>query len=158
MRPAQRLAQLAIGFIAGVGVERLERPQQCVRHRVPLPRLCQVTEKPAQNGSSRSIHIVLKPVAIAGTVSAEYGRKYGADASAMTQVHIAMVAVPPPDVFLEWIRRIGQTPALPDSGGFQSDEYVESTDGQEMLTDSDPNAIDQQETLPATDDTNVTTQ
>jgi hypothetical protein len=46
------------------------------------------------------------PVAVGGTVSADASRKYGADSSAMTAVHLNLVAVPPPGPFLEYIRQV----------------------------------------------------
>lgn len=45
------------------------------------------------------------PAAIAGTVSADSSRKYGSDSSAMTAVHLTLVAVPPPAEFLDYIRK-----------------------------------------------------
>ena len=46
------------------------------------------------------------PVAVGGTVSAESSRKYGAESSAMTAVHLRLVAVPPPAAFLDYIRMV----------------------------------------------------
>jgi hypothetical protein len=45
------------------------------------------------------------PVAIGGSVSADSSRKYGAESSAMTAVHVVMVAVPPPAEFLDYVRK-----------------------------------------------------
>lgn len=63
------------------------------------------------------------PVAVGGTVSADASRKYGADSSAMTAVHLKLVAIPPPGPFLEYIRQVnamqermnGAVEALPTS-------------------------------------------
>jgi hypothetical protein len=59
------------------------------------------------------------PVAIAASASVDYNRKYGAESSAMTEVHIAMKAVPPPETFLEWVRQLDQMPVaeFTDSSG-----------------------------------------
>ncbi len=46
------------------------------------------------------------PVAMAGTVSSDSSRKYGAESSAMTAVHLQLVSVPPPAPFLEYIRQV----------------------------------------------------
>mgnify|MGYP000264058132 CR=1 FL=1 len=58
------------------------------------------------------------PVAMAGTVSSDSSRKYGAESSAMTAVHLQLVSVPPPAPFLEYIRQVNgvqTSKALPSS-------------------------------------------
>jgi hypothetical protein len=70
----------------------------------------QVEENLGAKGSM-SADMKSGPVAIAGTVSADYGRKYGAESSAMTHVQVTMVAVPPPAEFLEFVRKLDALPA-----------------------------------------------
>lgn len=44
------------------------------------------------------------PVAIAASANADYGRKFGMDASMMTHLRLNLVSVPPPQAFLEFVR------------------------------------------------------
>lgn len=73
-------------------------------------------------GGSLSADIKAGPVAIAGTVSADYGRKYGAESSAMTQIHLVLASVPPPTAFLEWARKLDQLPAAAPPSDTADDE------------------------------------
>jgi hypothetical protein len=65
----------------------------------------QVEDKKSVQGSA-SANVNKGPVAVAGTVSVDSARKYGAESSAMTAVHLQLVSVPPPGPFLEYIRQV----------------------------------------------------
>jgi hypothetical protein len=56
--------------------------------------------------ASGTASVTKGPVAVAGTVSVDASRKYGAESSAMTQVHLQLVSVPAPGPFLEYIRKV----------------------------------------------------
>jgi len=64
----------------------------------------QVEESKSMSASAQG-KVDKGPVAIGGTMSADSSRKYGAESSAMTAVHVQMVAVPPPAEFLDYIRK-----------------------------------------------------
>ena len=68
-------------------------------------------EESSATKASLSADMKAGPVAIAGTMSADSSRKYGAESSAMTHVKVTMVAVPPPTEFLEFVRKIDALPA-----------------------------------------------
>ena len=63
-------------------------------------------EEASSTKGSLSADLKKGPVAVAGTVSADSSRKYGAESSAMTHVKCTMVAVPPPAEFLEFVRKL----------------------------------------------------
>lgn len=45
------------------------------------------------------------PVAVAANVSVDDGRRFNLDASLMVNLRLSLVAVPPPQAFLEYVRR-----------------------------------------------------
>lgn len=72
-----------------------------------------VEDKKSMSGSANA-SVAKGPVAMGGTVSVDASRKYGAESSAMTAVHLRLVSVPPPGPFLEYIRQVsglGQSPS-----------------------------------------------
>lgn len=62
-------------------------------------------EETEKVGVNASVGAQVGPVAIAASVSAESGRKFGMDASMMTHVKVNMVSVPPPQAFVEYVKR-----------------------------------------------------
>lgn len=54
-------------------------------------------------GGQASANANLGPVAIAASVNADYGRKFGMEASLMTRLKLSMVNVPPPQAFMEYV-------------------------------------------------------
>jgi hypothetical protein len=63
-------------------------------------------EDTSKTSASANASATKGPVAVAGTVSSDASRKYGAESSAMTAVHLQLVSVPPPPTFLEYIRQV----------------------------------------------------
>jgi len=63
-------------------------------------------EDKSSKAASANASVNKGPVAVAGTVSMDASRKYGAESSAMTAVHLQLVCVPPPATFLEYIRQV----------------------------------------------------
>ena len=55
--------------------------------------------------ASASANATVGPVAVAASVSADHGRRFGVDASLMVQVRVAMVAAPPPQAFVTFLNR-----------------------------------------------------